>query len=187
MTSTLRAVRRWHPPRLLLAALLVLAALASGYGLSHVRAVPPGPGEVLFCVNYYTGDTRIVNNTDKCPNGYIVTVNQEGPPGPQGPQGPTGAQGPQGPQGIQGPPGLSNIVHRTSDPVDIPISTTGSATAECEDGEIAIAGGHIITPFYNSRVRVSDRTGNDAWFVDIFNSSPGGDVQLIATVICAQT
>ncbi len=189
MTTHLRNVLDGAAFRLALTAVIIAGIAAAAYGITTVRAVPPAPGEVLFCVSLWTGETRIINNTDLCQNGYTVTVNQEGPPGPQGPQGPQGIPGPQGPpglQGIQGQPGVGNIIHRMSDPVDIALSATGSATAECADGEIAISGGHIIIPSYNARVRVSDRSGDDAWFVDIFNSAPGDAVQLFATVVCAQ-
>ena len=188
-----------NPSRVLLILAGALVVLAAGYGYSQVRASHADPNEVHFCVNTNSGQVSLVADPEECHPGEVVTVNQQGPPGPAGPQGPqgipgpigpagpAGPQGPQGPQGEAGTPGVSNFVHRMSDPVGVPVSTTGSATATCEDGEVAVGGGHITAPFYKATVRVSDRLGTDRWFVDILNNGPvPGGLTLWATVICAQ-
>jgi hypothetical protein len=182
MATVVQSAIRWNPPRLLLAALLVLAALASGYGIAQVRASHTDPNEVHLCVNPNTKQVIYVQNPAQCVNGSVVTVNKQGVPGPQGPVGPAGPAGPPGPAGIE----AGDFVERVSDPVLVELSQTGSATAHCEDGEVAVGGGYIVEPGYFITVRVNARSGSTGWFVDIFNSAPGDDVNLRATVICAQ-
>lgn len=59
-----------------------------------------------------------------------------GSAGPSGATGATGATGPQGPKGDTGAAGATSIKIRTG-------SGTGSASAECEPGEIPTGGGAI--------------------------------------------
>lgn len=178
-TSAFHRSRYISRARLLLAALIVIAAGASGYGLSQVRASHTDPNEVHLCVSYYTGQTRYVQNPVQCTNGYVVTVNKEGPQGDQG------APGDQGPQGLPGTPGVSNFVVRSADPVDIDPFDTGNSTASCMDGEVAVGGGYIAVPYYNLNVRVNTQSGGDAWFVEVQNGV-NDDIQLFVDVICAQ-
>ena len=98
--------------------LLAAAVVGTGAGLARVIGAGPMPGGiVLFCVKPYTGQVRHITSTAQCADGYVISVNQQGVPGPEGPAGPpgpvgpqglqgeTGAQGPQGLQGPEGPPG----------------------------------------------------------------------------------
>jgi hypothetical protein len=187
MLTDIRRAVRWNPPRLLLALALVLAALASGYGISQVRASHTDPNEVHLCVSSYTGQVRHVQNPTQCTGGYVVTVNQQGLPGPQGSQGPVGPQGPQGPQGDLGPAGIgvSDFVLREADPVEIGAFDTGDSTASCLAGEVAVGGGYFVIPYYNVSVRVDTRSGSDSWYVELLNNV-NDDIDLYVNVICAQ-
>lgn len=185
MTTSIRRALPISRARLLLSAMLVLAAIASGYGLSQVRASHTDPNEVHLCVNHYTGQTKHVQNPAQCTHGYVVTVNQEGPAGPQGPQGDPGSPGDPGPPGAPGAPGVSDLVVRSADPVDIGPFGIDSSTASCMDGEVAVGGGYIAIPYYNLNVRVNTQSGGDAWFVEVQNGV-NDDIQLHVDVICAQ-
>jgi Collagen triple helix repeat (20 copies) len=62
----------------------------------------------------------------------------EGPPGARGAEGATGArgaEGPVGPRGPQGPAGATNVTVRLG------TLASGSATATCNPGEVAVGGG----------------------------------------------
>lgn len=69
----------------------------------------------------------------------------KGQKGATGLQGPTGPQGPQGPQGHQGLAGATKVVERETSQTTA-IGQDGSATVQCNSGEVATGGGwHMET------------------------------------------
>ena len=167
--------------RLLIVVVLLLAVGASAYGYSRVRAAPPAPGEVLFCVNPFTGDTRVVFNTDHCTNGYVVSVNQQGLPGPPGPQGPPGPPG---------PAGTTNTIKRIQVDNAIAPGLSHVTTASCLPGEVATGGGYFSGSPQTLYPKMVGPEGNSdsqptAWTV-IWANFTGVVLSGQAFVVCAQ-
>jgi hypothetical protein len=120
-----------------------------------------------------------------------------GPQGPQGPQGPTGPRGPEGlhgvegprgpvgPRGPQGPAGATNLIMRTG------TQGTGSATATCSPGEVAVGGGGFSfdpqLTFLRSSFPTPLSPGGTptGWEVFITRTDGTGAIATEAVVICA--
>jgi hypothetical protein len=100
---------------------------------------------------------RIVGANDSCLAGEVALEwNQQGPigptgqTGPTGPTGPIGATGPQGPQGIQGvqgptgpqgPQAAAGSLSASEFYYVIAGNSENRASAYCDTGDIAVAGG----------------------------------------------
>jgi hypothetical protein len=171
----------------------VAAALASAVvtvGGIAMAAIPDATGVFHACVAN-TGNVRIVESSSDCrANETAVNWNQAGPMGPQGPAGPPGPAGP------------TNLITRTSAPVDVPPvgPIVRDARVNCLAGERATGGGALNSgpapAFFNTVLLSSFPTANgapaengqvaDGWFARARNNGEGGQVmRLIAYVICA--
>jgi hypothetical protein len=166
-----------------------------GNGTGSVTATVPLTGcpSVIHVTTSLFGensDTAINATRAACLQG------QTGAAGPAGPAGPAGATGPQGIQGPQGIPGLAAIERIASSPVTVAKQTSGTATATCPAGKVAIAGGFAVglppgstaSPSAMS-VTSSANSGASAWSVTGFNGGNGNaaatTLTLTANVTCA--
>ena len=124
-------------------------------------------------------------------NGTIQTVDlnaktKQALKGNRGLRGIAGTPGPAGPQGIQGPPGVQRVRFIVSPTVSIPPNSSRAADAACPAGEIAIAGGYLLTgaesalfqsvgigTVWRAQAENSDVATSDATLVAYAYCSPG--------------
>jgi hypothetical protein len=118
------------------------------------------------------------------PAGPPGPIGAQGPAGPAGPPGETGLQGPPGPQGPRGVLGFYQKVV-TSPPVAE--SQLAVVEAVCNDGDVAVGGGHefaISTArWLVSKSRVPE-TAPDRWRIEAIHSEDGPQ-RIRAIVLCA--
>ena len=175
--------------RLTLAAMLLLAALAAGYGLSVVRATHSDSNVIHLCVSIYTNQIRYVINPAQCTNGFVVNVNKQGPAGPAGPEGPPGLQGlqgeqgdpgpigpqgsagltgPQGPTGPAGPPGPSGLgtTYYLNQDVSVGANAVVTQHLTCNSGDKIISGGFTKIPFVGATSLLTGDAARDLVIID---------------------
>lgn len=173
-------------PRIMVAVALGSAMVMMAGGIAF-SAIPDDDGVFHACVGN-AGTVRIVETGADCRNNETaVSWNEAGPQGPEGPQGPAGP---------------TNLITRTSAPVDVPPEgpIVRDAKVNCLPGERATGGGALNSgpapAFFNTVLLSSFPTVNGApaadgatangWFARARNNGEGGQtMQLIAYVICA--
>ena len=106
-----------------------------------------------------------------------------GPAGAAGAQGPAGSIGPAGPQGPAGP-GLSNLYYVEAEGT-APPSSPGTATAQCDPGDIVISGGGSVDTGRIYATRASGPFPYDAWLVGAYNDSMIATATIEAVALCA--
>lgn len=95
---------------------------------------------------------------------------------------PRGPQGPQGPQGVQGPPGTTPVPKIN---VRSSAEATGSVTANCQSGEVALGGGAFSQDGFLWDTSPDPDTGTPTgWFAQAALSG-GGAAKVQAFVVCA--
>ena len=129
------------------------------------------------------------------PVGPIGPVGPAGASGPSGatgmtgdtgPSGPAGASGPSGPQGMAG---ISGFVQITGDPVAVAPMRQVTATANCPDGEVAVAGGFELLnqsgPLPLGPQVLANYPSGSSWVVTVSNSGFRGTMHFRIHVTCA--
>jgi len=194
-------------PSLGLGSLLVaIVVLALGVGTVYA-AIPNGNGTYRACLVKNTGAVRLINypKVSSCPQGQkLISWNAKGPAGPAGAQGAPGPQGPQGPAGpadwnaIPNKPagfadgvdneGVTAVKIRTvtsTTPVTIASNSTGSDTADCPAGFLAVGGGHGLSGQVDLIVYRSEALDADTWIVSGYKTTLGASsANLTAQVTC---
>jgi hypothetical protein len=112
--------------------------IALGGGAYAVQGTASRGGVIRACVAKKTGSVRIVSSSRRCRKGAerAISWNRQGRSGlagGPGSPGRDGANGLNGSPGAAGAPGATNVVVRTPG--------AGSATANCNAGEVAVGGG----------------------------------------------
>jgi hypothetical protein len=105
-----------------------------------------------------------------------------GPAGAAGPQGPPGSIGPAGPQGPAGP-GLSDLYYVEAEGT-APPSGPGTATAQCDPGDIVVSGGGSVDTGRIYATRASGPFPYDAWLVGAYNDSTTATATIEAVALC---
>ncbi|MFI6741130.1 hypothetical protein ACIBI9_50120 [Nonomuraea sp. NPDC050451] len=95
---------------------------------------------------------------------------QDGLPGKQGEKGDQGPRGPQGPQGEPGD-GANYITYTKT----ASLTSTGSATANCDKGGMMTGGGFSFTALKNAIVMSSAPSGGNGWTVNVAKDDNGNN------------
>jgi hypothetical protein len=153
-----------------------------------VIELPPGtpPGTYLLTV------TRRDRGGPSRTDDIDVTVGGQGPQGPEGPQGVPGPPGPQGETGQQGPqgPGGSFGLTIQTQLVTIPVSSFGSAVANCPATHPRVTGGGFEIPdnyaTFATLTQSRPLLGGDGWLTRLRNTGNSLGLPVTVYAICAQ-
>jgi hypothetical protein len=163
-------------PSMVVALVALLAALA-GTSYAAVQLPANSVGTKQLKKNAVTGK-KVKNRSLKA----IDFATGQLPKGAKGDQGPQGVQGAQGPKGDKGDPAPTPIITtRVGD------TATGSATVDCEPGEVALGGGGTVDGdgfLVDTGPNADPGDPPTSWFAAA-SLSNGDPADVFAWVVCA--
>jgi hypothetical protein len=142
------------------------------------------------------GGVKIANNavtSAKVKDGSLLAADFKAgqlPAGAQGPKGDPGAQGPKGDpgaKGAKGDPGATTVIMRQGALGSLAgPGGSSSSSATCQPGETLVGGGAGVSSFGPAKPTLTGSSpGGSTWFVDYRNDGASGNIQAVATALCA--
>jgi hypothetical protein len=136
------------------------------------------------------GGVKIANNavtSAKVKDGTLLAADFKAGQLPGGAQGPKGPKGDTGAKGAKGDPGATTVIQRQGALGSLAgPGGSSSSTATCQPGETLVGGGAGVSSFGAAKPTLTGSSpGGSTWSVDYRNDGASGNMQAVATAICA--